>query len=49
MEPGSDHVLKKSQSRKVLPDVGIYVKTVGFIFVCLHTETVSSLRLTATG
>lgn len=48
MEPGSDHVLKKPQSRKVLPDVGIYVETVVF-FVCLHTETVSSLRLAAAG
>lgn len=48
MEPGSDHVLKKPQSRKVLPNVGIYVETVVF-FVCLHTETVSSLRLAAAG
>lgn len=48
MEPGSDRVLKKSQSGIVLPDVGIYVETVGF-FVCLHTKTVSSLRLTAAG
>lgn len=48
MESGSDHVFKKSQSRKILPDVRIYVETVSF-FVYLHTETVSSLGLTVTG